>query len=150
MTRYILGVGLAATMAAGCINFERQGTPTGPGSTGIQALAGNWASTNALPSRESCANFQWSITERTATSARGSFSATCGGDLRIEGTASATLSGDVISWNADARASNVPGVGNCMIVLRGTAELGVDSVRIPYSGDTCLGAVSGVETLKRR
>lgn len=148
MTRCILGVGLAATMAAGCINYER-GTPTGPGSTGIQALVGNWGSANVLPSRENCTDFQWSVTERTATSAEGTFSATCKGDLRINGSASATLSGDVIRWNAQAVAS-APGVPNCQITLTGTAELGVDSVRIPYNGDTCLGAVSGVETLKRR
>jgi len=35
-------------------------------------------------------------------------------------------------------------------VLSGTAELGVDSIRIPYSGTTCLGTVSGVEILNKR
>jgi hypothetical protein len=35
------------------------------------------------------------------------------------------------------------------VTLTGTAELGVDSIRIPYAGDTCLGKVSGVETLRR-
>jgi hypothetical protein len=35
------------------------------------------------------------------------------------------------------------------VTLSGTAELGVDSIRIPYSGDTCLWKVSGVETLRR-
>jgi hypothetical protein len=150
MTRYILGVGLAAAMTAGCINFERKENPTGPGSTGMQALTGNWASTTALPSRESCSNFQWSITDRTATSASGSFSATCAGDLRIQGTAAATLSGDVINWNAAATATNVPVVGTCPIELRGTAELGVDSVQIRYNGSACGVAVDGVETLRRR
>ena len=35
------------------------------------------------------------------------------------------------------------------VTLAGTAELGVDSIRIPYSGNTCLGNVSGTEVLKR-
>ena len=38
----------------------------------------------------------------------------------------------------------------CAITLTGTAELGTDSIRVPYSGDTCLGNVSGVEILKKR
>ena len=29
------------------------------------------------------------------------------------------------------------------------AEIGITSIRVPYSGDTCLGKVSGVETLRR-
>jgi hypothetical protein len=148
MTRYILGVGLAAAMAAGC-SYER-GNPAGPTSSGFDALTGSWASSNVSVSRESCSNFQWSITERTATSAQGTFSATCQGDLQINGTASATLAGDVINWRADASASNVPVVGNCPIALRGTAELGVDSVQIRYDGQACGFNVNGVETLRRR
>ena len=147
MTRYILGVGLAASLATGC-SYER-GNPTEPTSSGFDALTGNWASTNA-PSRENCSEFQWSITERTATSASGTFSATCKGDLRINGSARATLAGDVIAWSANANATNVPVVGTCPIALSGTAELGVDSVLIRYNGDACGFAVNGAETLRRR
>jgi hypothetical protein len=139
---------IAATAAAGCFSYERESS-TGPSSTGVDALMGTWGS-NQLPSRDSCGNFSWSVTERTATSASGTFSATCANDLRIEGSARATLSGEVISWSADARATSVPIIGTCDIALTGTAELGVDSIRIPYSGTTCLGSVSGVETLHRR
>jgi hypothetical protein len=51
-------------------------------------------------------------------------------------------------WSAvgNATASDLPA---CPISLNGTAELGSDSIRVPYSGDTCLGKVSGVEVLKR-
>jgi len=38
----------------------------------------------------------------------------------------------------------------CAIALTGTAELGLNSIRVPYSGSTCLGPVSGVEVLNRR
>jgi hypothetical protein len=34
--------------------------------------------------------------------------------------------------------------------LNGTAELGATTIRIPYSGTTCLGPVSGVENLNRK
>jgi hypothetical protein len=54
-----------------------------------------------------------------------------------------------VNWIAQATAS-VAGLANCSITLSGTAELQTDSVRIPYSGNTCLGQVSGVETLRRR
>jgi hypothetical protein len=151
MTRYIIGVGLAASLATGC-SYER-GNPNGPTSSGFDALTGNWASVGSQVSRENCSDFQWSITERTATSAQGTFGATCGGDLRINGLARATLlQGNAIGWSADATATNVPVVpgGTCTITLGGTAELGVDSVRINYSGRVCGVEVSGVENLQRR
>lgn len=148
MIKYILGVGLAASMAIGC-SYER-GNPTGPTSSGFQGLSGNWASVSSQISRDNCSNFQWSITDRTATSAAGTFSATCKGDLRINGSARATLSGSVINWNADAVAANVPVTGTCSITLGGTAELGVDSVQIHYSGNVCGFVVNGVETMQRR
>ena len=103
MKTKVLIVILAASVAAGC-SYEREST-TGPGSTGVEALMGTWGS-NAVPSRDSCGNFSWNVTERTATSASGTFSATCANDLRIEGAARATLSGEGISWSADARATS--------------------------------------------
>jgi hypothetical protein len=148
MTRYILGVGLAASLATGC-SYER-GNPNAPTSSGLEALTGNWASASSQVSRENCSDFQWSITEYTSTSAQGTFSATCKGDLRINGSARATLAGDVINWNANATATNVPVVGTCPIALSGTAVPGVDSVLIRYTGTVCGLAVSGEEPLRRR
>jgi hypothetical protein len=140
---------IAAASAVGCIGFERKSSLTGPSAGGIGALSGNWSSSNLIPSPNACTDFKWNATEQTSTSARGSFSATCAGDLRLTGTAQGTLSGSGISWAAQGNAT-APGLTACAITLTGTAELGVDSIRIPYSGTTCLGAVSGVEELKRR
>ena len=140
---------VAAVSAAGCLGFERKSSLTGPTAAGIGALSGNWSSANIIPSPNACTDFKWNATEQTATSARGSFSATCAGDLKLTGTAQGTLSGSGISWSAQGNAT-APGLTSCAITLNGTAELGVDAVRIPYSGTTCLGAVSGVEELKRR
>mgnify|MGYP006145594137 CR=1 FL=1 len=54
-----------------------------------------------------------------------------------------------VAWKGQANATG-PGLTSCNVTLSGTAELLVDSIRIPYTGDTCLGKVSGVEILKRR
>ena len=137
---------LVTGMAAGCIGIERKSTlePTG----GAGALLGNWTSGSLIPQPGQCSDFKWDVTEQTGNSAAGSFSATCADDLKISGTAQGTLTGSVVNWSAQATAS-VPGLASCPIALTGTAELLVDSIRVPYSGTTCLGPVSGVETLRR-
>lgn len=140
---------LSALVATGCIGFERESTPTGPTAAGNGSMLGNWSSSNLIPAPGACTDFKWNVTEQTPASAKGSFSASCAGDLKVTGTAQGqfTTSG-TISWSGQANATG-PGLTSCSVVLTGTAELGVDSIRIPYSGDTCLGKVSGVETLRR-
>jgi hypothetical protein len=137
-----------AASAAACIGFERKSTVTGPSASGIGTLSGSWTSATIIPSPSSCTDFKWTVSEQTATSAKGSFSATCANDLKLAGTAEGTLSGSTILWLAQGTGS-APGLTSCSISLTGTAEIGIDTVRVPYSGDTCLGKVSGVETLKR-
>jgi hypothetical protein len=138
---------VAALAAAGCFGYERTST-LGPSATGIAGLLGNWTSSNLVPSASACSDFKWNVTQQTGNTASGTFSATCTGDLKVNGTANGTLSGSTVTWNAQATAS-VPGLPSCPITLTGTAELGVDSIRVPYSGDTCLGKVSGVEVLRK-
>ena len=137
-------------VAAGCTSFEHTNTTTGPSATSVAALMGTWASASAsvIPAPSTCADFKWNATEQTATGAKGSFSATCAGDLKVVGTAQGTLNGSVISWNADGDAITA-GIA-CHITLTGTAELGANSIRVPYSGDTCAGKVSGVEILNKK
>jgi hypothetical protein len=138
-----------AAVSAACIGFERKSTVTGPSAAGVNTLLGSWSSSNVIPSPSSCTDFKWDVTHQSGTSASGTFSATCANDLQVAGEAKGTLSGSTISWAATAKAS-APGRLECTISLTGTAELLVDSVRIPYSGDTCVGKVSGVEILRRR
>ena len=139
-----------AAAAAGCVGYSSKTTSTGPSAAGVAALMGNWASASAtiIPAPSACTDFKWNPTEQTSNSAKGSFSATCAGDLKVSGTATGTLAGSLITWSATANATT-PVVSACAITLNGTAELGVDSIRIPYSGNTCLGGVSGVEILNR-
>jgi hypothetical protein len=137
----------ASTASSACFGYERTSS-VGPSATGVSGLLGNWTSTNLVPSTSACSDFKWNVTQQTGNTASGTFSATCTGDLRVSGTASGTLSGSTGTWNAQATAS-VPGLPSCPIALTGTAELGVDSIRVPYSGETCLGKVSGVEVLRK-
>lgn len=137
--------------AAGCVGYSSKTTTTGPSAAGVAALMGSWASVNAgvIPSPSTCTDFKWNPTEQTSNSAKGSFSATCAGNLQVSGTATGTLSGSVVNWAANANAAT-PAQPTCQVLLAGTAELGVDSIRIPYAGTTCLGAVSGVEILNKK
>jgi hypothetical protein len=138
---------LVLAIAAGACGIEREST-LGPTADGLAALIGTWTSSNALPSPSNCSDFRWNVTQQTGNTASGTFSATCLGNLRVEGTANGTLTGSTVAWNAQATAS-VPNLPPCHITLTGTAELGVDSIRVPYSGDTCLIKVTGVEVLRK-
>ncbi len=133
----------------GCAGITHT-TSTSPSATGVAALMGSWVSapSGVIPPASSCSDFKWNATEQTANSAKGSFSATCAGNLKVAGTAQGTLNGSVIAWSAEGDATTA-GIA-CHIVLTGTAELGVDSIRVPYSGDTCVGKVSGVEILNKK
>lgn len=136
--------------STGCIGFERKSSLTGPSATGTSAFLGNWSSSNLIPSPSACTDFKWDVNEQTTTSAKGNFSATCAGDLKLTGTAQGQLtSGTTLSWSATGNAT-APGLTSCAISLTGTAELLIDTIRVPYSGTTCLGPVSGVESLKKR
>lgn len=148
--RILVAVLSLAAVSTACIGFERESSLTGPSAAGNSALLGSWSSSNLIPAPSSCSDFKWNVTEQSAASARGSFTATCANDLKVAGTAQGSFTtAGTIAWSGQANAT-APGLTSCAVTLTGTAELGVDSIRIPYSGDTCLGKVSGVETLRRR
>lgn len=137
-----------AASTAACFGYERKSSVAGPSAAGVGSLMGNWTSANIIPTPSSCTDFKWNVSEQTANSARGAFSATCANDLKLTGTAQGTLNGSTVQWSAQGNAS-APGLTSCAISLTGTAEIGITSVSVPYSGDTCLGRVSGVELLRR-
>jgi hypothetical protein len=145
----VILLSLVAAAGSACAGFEHKSSLTAPTAAGNNALLGNWTSSQLIPTPSTCTDFKWTVSEQTATSAKGAFSATCPGDLKFTGTAEGTLmSPTLISWSAEANAT-APGLTSCTLKLTGTATLGVDSISIPYSGDTCLGKVSGIETLKK-
>lgn len=152
MTKRILPLilSISASLATGCIGIERESSLTGPTAISTNALMGSWSAANLIPAANTCTDFVWNVSEQTAVSAGGAFSATCAGDLKVTGTAQGafTTSG-AISWNAAGNAS-APGLSSCAITLTGTAELTTSSIRIPYNGTTCLGTVQGTQVLTRR
>ena len=141
-----------AVLPAACVETRHEGV-TSPSQVLAVLSAGNWSSTSAKAPTSldigSCGNLEWKITSMTDTSASGTFKASCGGGLTLEGSAEGKLNG----MTADLKASGtVSGAGvNCPFSLTGMAvPEGLDKVRINYSGTTCLGPVSGSEVLTRR
>jgi hypothetical protein len=138
-----------AAAAAACAGFEHKSSSTEPGVAGNNSLIGSWTSSQLIPTPSTCTDFTWTVSEQTATSAKGSFSATCPNDLKFTGTAQGVMMNPTtITWSADANAT-APGLTSCALKLTGTATIGVDAIIIPYAGDTCAGKVSGIETLKK-
>jgi hypothetical protein len=136
--------------AAGCTSLERESSLTSPSAGGNNSLLGSWTSSSLIPTPSACTDFKWNVSEQTGTSAKGSFSATCAGDLKLTGTAQGSFSAPTaIAWSAEGNAT-APGLTSCVISLTGSATLGTDSIIVPYKGTTCLGPVEGVETLKKR
>jgi hypothetical protein len=139
-----------AVAAAGCTSFERESSPTSPDAAGNNSLMGTWTSSNLIPTPSTCTDFVWKVSEQTSSSAKGSFSATCAGDLKLTGTAQGAFTDPTsIAWSAAGNATG-PGLTSCAITLTGTATLGTESIRIPYDGNTCLGPVKGIESVRKR
>jgi hypothetical protein len=67
--------------------------------------------------------------------------------LPVSGSATAALSGTSITWTATGTAM-APGNVSCAASLSGTVEISATQIRVPYTGTTCLGPVSGAEILQ--
>jgi hypothetical protein len=145
---------VAAIVASGCA-FEQKSTPVSPTvtsttSTGTStSYVGTWASAAAVSSLsiDKCGNFQWKITSQTTTAIAGDISATCG-SLTISATGLATLNGQAVALQAKGTVS-ASGFAVCAFDLTGNGTIQNDTLPLTYSGTTCLGPVSGTETLKK-
>lgn len=141
---------VAAALLAGtaCIEFQRVSSgPTSARELINSLTAGLYSSTGAV-SADACGNFEWSITELTGTTAKGTFGATCPGPIRLSGSAEGTLNGTVVSYRASGSAETP--IGACPFTLTGTATLEGDGVRVNYSANTCVGTFTGSELLRKR
>src|SRR5688500_12314441 len=150
MNRRILALSLCcAALNAGC--FEFMNTSLTKPDASINFLGGRWVSASADASSllNSCTNFVWNVTEKTATSGAGTFSATCFHVIQVSGTAQRTMSGSTITWSASGVSNGGP-TGSCPINLSGTASLTATQIQIPFTGSTCLGPVSGTELLTKQ
>jgi hypothetical protein len=145
-----------AAMAFVACDFQHTTSVTAPSTTTTAAptttVAGAYTSSGivpGIPGSPSCDNVQWTIASQTSTSIGGQFSASCSGGITIAGTASGQLVGSTLPVTVNGSA-NLPGGVTCPFALSGTGQIGTDaSITIPYSGTTCLGPVSGTQTLRR-
>ena len=154
MSRRILIPAILAVLTGAACSFNHESTKASPSNAATQALGGVWATTQSFPGigsgsvQDSCTNFKWQVTDFSGTSGSGTFSATClNGAMNIAGSARGTLSGTTVTWTATATATGAGIPAGCAISLAGTAVLDGNQIRIPYSGTTCLGPVSGTEIL---
>ena len=154
---------LALTVAVAACDFQHKSSLTGPSEAPpVAAAAGSmlgvWtagaAATSALPpglpvSGSGCSKFEWFVSTQTANSIAGDFTALGLGSFSLSGTARGERNGSTVQVTVNGSAV-LPGLGNCAFSLSSTGTIeSDDALRLPYSGNTCLGAVSGVETLRR-
>jgi len=148
----ILTACVAATSA--CYKFTRETSTASPSAASAVVLGGLWGSTQSLPGgsgslQDTCTNFSWSVTEVAGSTAAGVFSATCFGNMQISGSARGTIAGSLVTWTASAVAVGA-GAPTCAIALQGTAQFSANEIRIPYTGTTCFGPISGTEVLGKK
>ena len=77
--------------------------------------------------------------------------AECGSDLTVSGSASGQLVSGTVPITVTGTAS-MPGIPSCSFTLNGTGTIedNNNTLRIPFTGTTCLGPVQGTEVLRRK
>ena len=142
----------AMLLLAACDVIEHSGAAAPSSTATPTSLVGTWTSaTSSGSSSSSCSNFEWRVNNQTGTMISGVFFARCQGNLTASGSAWGELNGantTTLPVRVTAGATG-PGVTACEVALTGTASFYGDMIRIPYSGTTCLGSVSGTEVLQR-
>jgi hypothetical protein len=127
-------------------------TTTNTNTTGASSLVGTWASAvPAVPTATSCTDFNFVIATQTATNIFGTFPATCGGGLTINGNLSGLINSASNTVVVTATGVVNQPVPNCSFTLNGTGTLidGGYTLTIPFTGTTCAGPVSGTEVLHK-
>ena len=141
---------LLTILFAGCDLTSESGLNPNAPSAFASLLVGEWRSSAAasLQTPGACADLQWSVSQETASTYSGSFSATCGAGVQLEGTLTGILVDDQLALTGVGTATP-PGSIGCDFTLDGTARVDGDTIRLDYAGSTCLGTVSGTEILAR-
>ena len=149
---------LACVVATGCNLLDSKkdsssssDSPTSPSSTtaGMDAFAGTWSSVTASTPPTGCGNLKYTVTPVSATSGNVTFSATCTGNIAVNGTGTGTISGSTLNWSATGLVSQ--GGVNCPFTLpNGKAtQDSSGQVVVTYAGTVCGIPVSGTETVKK-
>ena len=147
-----LGFALSACEYIKRLNPAEPSSETAPPAAGgAGSYLGTWSSVVAgaqATSTKACSRFEWIVTSQTGDAIAGTFKATCLEAFTITGNAEGRLATQTSVEMAVSGSARVAGI-TCVFSLSGTGNYEGDSIRVPYSGSTCLGPVSGTETLRR-
>lgn len=147
--RLITGsVCLVTILCVGCELTSESGLNPSAPSAFASLLVGEWSSGSSasLSTPDSCTDLQWSVAQDSASTYSGSFTATCGAGIKVEGTLTGILVGDQLTLTGVGTATP-PGSTGCDFTLDGTAQVIGDTIQLDYTGRTCLGPVTGTEVL---
>jgi hypothetical protein len=121
-------------------------TETTPGA--VRSYLGTWTGPSITPTGQNCGGLQWKITSQTGSQVSGDFSATCADGLTLSGTLTATHGETTIPWAAAGTATK--GATSCPFTMTGTGTFqGTSNILVNYTATTCLGTLSGSETITR-
>jgi hypothetical protein len=150
LLRTALIVALAAGSTA-CVDMFKNifSSPTAPSdSSDVRSYLGTWVGPALAPAAQSCGGLQWTITSQSGNQASGEFTATCADGVSLAGTMTATHSDTTIPWAATGTATKDD--TSCPFNMTGTGTFqGTSNILVSYAGTTCLGPLSGSETIKR-
>lgn len=139
-----------ALLTQACFRVDYQETLKNTPTSGVQSLLGEWRSASAasFPTPQACGDLKWNVTSQDATHIAGTFDATCAGGVKLAGAASGVVDGN-LHFEATGNATGLVPF-TCAFTLNGTGVLQPDSsLRIDYTGETCVGRISGTEILRR-
>jgi hypothetical protein len=145
-------IGAAAIGSAACLNTFKDifSSPTKPSdpSRAVRSYLGTWVGPAVTPAAQSCGGLQWKITSQNGSQASGEFAASCAGGIKLAGTMTATHSETTIPWAATGTATKE--ATSCPFNMTGTGTFqGTSNIMVSYAGTTCLGPMSGSETITR-
>jgi hypothetical protein len=149
-TVHSAGALILALVTTACAGFESHSSVVAPSdASALASFLGTWSSQSAGDLAGGCSNFQWKITAQSDSSVSGEFSATCANGISGTGVATGQISGSDVTYTVTGTA-NIANVASCPFSLNGVAHVvSSNEIRVPYSGTTCLGPISGEQTLRR-
>ncbi len=147
----VLALVVSSTACYGLDNlFNKSPTSASDSSSTVRSYLGTWIgpTLTSFPTTSSCGSVQWKITSQVGNQISGDFQAACAGGINLAGTIVASTSDTSIPWAASGTATQ--GSTSCPFNLTGTGTFqGTSNIVVNYAGTTCLGPVSGSETIKR-
>ena len=83
----------------------------------------------------------WNVNEPDGNDREGIVQRDVREHLKVAGTASGTLNGSVITWAANGNATGAGDLSRMRDHADGNGGARTNSIRVPYSGNTCVGPV---------